>query len=181
MVKATVLSILTLLLWLPAIAAGSTLPEHLYETGKGEAYYLKFIKVYDATLYSSGNAATEGILGDKVSKCLLLNYAVGVKQTDFVKAAMTVLNKQFTEQQLNLVQEGINQVHAGYQDVSKGDSYTLCYNSDNVTTTLAYNGNPIVSVNSADFARVYFSIWLGEEKPLDKTLRNDLLAGINKG
>jgi len=33
-----------------------------------------------------------------------------------------------------------------------------------------------VRITSADFARVYFGIWLGPEAPLDEKLRDRLLA-----
>jgi len=45
-------------------------------------------------------------------------------------------------------------------------------------TTLSYNGGVLVSVDSPDFAEIYFSIWLGKTDPLDETLRDDLLAGL---
>lgn len=47
--------------------------------GKGEAYYLKFIKVYDAALYSEQLIEGEDVLNRNISKCLLLQYAVDVK------------------------------------------------------------------------------------------------------
>lgn len=153
--------------------------EDMQLLGKGAAYYLKFIKVYDAELYSDTLVAPEDILLPSVSKCLHLQYVVGVKKDDFITAANTVLARQFTPEQLNKVASELEMLHDGYQDVEKGDSYTLCYADETKTTSLALNDKIVVSVASPAFAEIYFSIWLGETEPLDDKLRGNLLAGIS--
>ena len=97
--------------------------------GEGQAYYLKFIKVYDAALYTEQVANEEDIIQGAVSKCLLLQYDVSLKQKDFIKAANTVLERQFTAEQLEVVRDEIDRLHAGYVDVKDGDEYSLCYDS----------------------------------------------------
>lgn len=144
--------------------------------GEGEAYYLRFIKVYDAALYAEPEVDPQDILDTQVSKCLLLDYKVPVGKKDFVKAANTILSRQFTEDELARVQPEIKRIHDGYTDVKSGDNYSLCYNGQTGVTTLRHNGIEVVRVSSKDFARVYFSIWLGNEKPLDHKLRDNLLA-----
>jgi hypothetical protein len=42
-------------------------------------------------------------------------------------------------------------------------------------TTVSLNGEPLVEVEGADFARAYFGIWLGDD-PMDRGLRKALLA-----
>lgn len=163
---------------LPVAAAGTIIPDDLRRLGEGEAYYLKFIKVYDATLFGSSNSKERSILSRDVSKCLHLEYAVDVKGKDFIKAAQTVLDRQFSEEQLALVKSDIDALHQGYLDVKSGDTYTLCYDSQIRETTLSLNGDTLVSIDSPEFAEVYFSIWLGENRPLDNKLRNDLLTGV---
>jgi hypothetical protein len=153
--------------------------EDMQLLGKGAAYYLKFIKVYDAELYSDTLVAPEDILRSSVSKCLHLQYVVGVKKDDFITAANTVLARQFTPEQLNKVANELEMLHDGYQDVEKGDSYTLCYADKTKTTSLALNDKVVVAVSSPAFAETYFSIWLGETEPLDDKLRKNLLAGIS--
>ena len=162
----------------PVAASGTVIPEDLRPLGEGEAYYLKFIKVYDATLFGSSNSGQNSILSRDVSKCLHLEYAVDVKGKDFIKAAQTVLNRQFSEEQLLQVKQDIDALHQGYLDVKSGDTYTLCYDSRISETTLSLNGDTLVSIDSPEFAEIYFSIWLGENRPLDNKLRNDLLTGI---
>lgn len=144
--------------------------------GSGTAYYLKFIKVYDASLYTETVATEEEILAGAVSKCLFLTYDVSLSQGDFIKAADSVLQRQFKKEELQKVQQEIDKLHEGYQDVKEGDSYSLCYDSSEQTTTLSLNGSELVKIESKPFASTYFSIWLGQEKPLDKRLRDNLLA-----
>jgi hypothetical protein len=144
--------------------------------GTGEAYYLKFIKVYDAALYTAQPATEEEIIKGAVSKCLLLQYDVSLKQKDFVKAANTVLDRQFSAEQLEIVRDEIDRLHAGYIDVKDGDQYTLCYDSLESSTSLSHNDTELVRIYSKPFAKIYFSIWLGNDSPLDDKLRDNLLA-----
>lgn len=148
--------------------------------GQGEAYYLKFIKVYKASLYTEENASLEEIASTSVSKCLLLQYQVAVDQDDFTKAANTVLERQFTDTELQEVQPEIDLLHKAYVDVKDGDQYTLCYNKEEESTTLEYNDVEIIRIFSKTFATIYFSIWLGEKDPLDDTLRDNLLTKTSK-
>ena len=148
--------------------------------GKGEAYYLKVIKVYDAALYSEESADGGDILDTNISKCLYLKYSVAVDADDFVNAANTVLTRQFTSERLKEVATELETLHNGYRDVEKGDSYTLCYAEAAQTTTLALNGQEVVAVSSLDFAEIYFSIWLGKTDPLDEKLRKNLLAHFSE-
>lgn len=169
------------LFFLPGLdgsAHAESIPAEMQRLGNGEVYYLKFIKVYDANLYWLEIEEEKDILSADVSKCLELDYSVDIDKNDFIKAAESVLNRQFTKEQLTRVSGEIETLHQGYRDVSDGDSYTLCYSSMDKVTTLSYNGELLVSVNSPAFAEIYFSIWLGSTNPLDETLRDDLLAGL---
>ena len=65
-------------------------------------------------------------------------------------------------------------LNRAYVDVKPGDRYTLTY-VPGKGTTLRLNGNPLVTVEGADFATAYFRIWLGED-PISPQLR-DLLLG----
>ena len=168
-----------LLFYYPLSSMGTAASiENMQLLGKGTAYYLKFIKVYDASLYSEPLAGSQNILDRDVSKCLQLQYSVGVDAEDFITSANTILTRQFTTEQLNEVATELEILHGGYTDVEEGDSYTLCYLKTTQTTTLALNNQEVVSVSSPDFAEIYFSIWLGKTDPLDEELREDLLANI---
>ena len=173
LVKTTLMTIvLTLVL---SIAHSSSIKD-MELHGMGKVYYLKFIKVYDAALYTEQPANEEEIVQGAVSKCLLLKYDVSLKQEDFIKAANTVLERQFSAEQLDKVRDEIDQLHAGYMDVKNGDQYTLCYDRQEGSTALSHNGEELVRIISRPFAEVYFSIWLGKQYPLDYKLRDNLLS-----
>lgn len=157
------------------VSMASVLPT-MQQVGQGKVYYLKFIKVYDASLYRDKVEDGYDILDSRVSKCLQLVYAVDLKQKDFIRAADEVLANQFQPEELKQVAGDIRTLHGGYENVESGDRYSLCYASDAQTTTLSLNNRELVSITSPRFAEVYFSIWLGKNAPLDKQLRDDLLA-----
>jgi hypothetical protein len=144
--------------------------------GRGEARYLGMIKVYDAALYSPPGTPAERMLDPDISRCLDLKYAVSLKVADFIRGADTVLASQYDEAELDHVRAEIDALHRSYRAVAKGDRYALCYDAATRETTLALNREELVRVTSADFARVYFGIWLGAEAPLDEKLRDRLLA-----
>lgn len=154
----------------------STPLEDMQLLGKGEVYYLKFIKVYRASLYTEKNLADQDILSRDVSKCLLLDYEVSLGREDFVKAANTILLRQFTKEQLEIVEKEVDRLHESYIDVKDGDTYSLCYDKNDSKTTLSHNLQELVKIHSRPFAEVYFSIWLGNTSPLDDKLRDNLLA-----
>jgi hypothetical protein len=162
---------------LPALAGASTANENLQKIGTGTSYYLKIFKIYDASLYSSDGAQDHNILSNEVSKCLHLEYDVDISKDIIVESATAALSRQFPTEVLTKFGTEIDLIHQRYQDVRKGDSYTLCYNRETDATTLAFNDAIVVSISSSGFAEIYFSIWLGEDDPLDKSLRDDLLSG----
>ncbi|TKB07268.1 chalcone isomerase family protein [Desulforhopalus sp. IMCC35007] len=176
--KVMMLTIAGLFLILPG--AHATPMESMQLLGSGEARYLRFIKVYDASLYANQPVAAEDILNPDISKCLNLEYDVAVGKEDFITVANTVLHRQFSKNQLSAVETELEALHDSYIDVKKGDKYTLCYNNSEYQTTLAHNAIELVSVNSPAFAEVYFSIWLGSTNPLDEKLRNKLLENAVK-
>lgn len=144
--------------------------------GQGEVRYMGLFKVYDASLLARKATTGGKVLDGEISKCLILNYALPVTIDKFIRSAEMVLQRQHDKEDLRAVRQEIDALHAGYRDVQEGDSYTLCYDALSSTTTLALNNEELVRVVSADFARVYFGIWLGPDAPLDKDLRDDLLA-----
>jgi hypothetical protein len=148
--------------------------------GKGEIYYLGFIKVYDAALYANTDAGSQAIMGPETSRCLKLTYDVSLTVKDFVLGAETVLARQHSPEDLARLRKEIDMLHAAYRDVRKGDSYYLCYDAPNRVTTLTLNDTELVAVPSREFADAYFGIWLGAVQPLDEKLRDRLLKGSGK-
>ena len=148
----------------------------LVPQGNGVARYLGFITIYRATLFTGAEIEEEAVLGASTSRCLKLQYEVAVKAEDFVSAANTVLVRQHGAATLSRLKNDIERLHRAYTDVNAGDVYVMCYSASDQTTRLSLNGVEQVAVPSAEFAALYFGIWLGPEKPLDHRLRNDLLG-----
>lgn len=157
-------------------SAMANIPKGMTMLGTGEVLYLGLIKVYDARLYAD-TATSDNILDDNVSRCLSLNYVVAVKATDFIRAAEITLARQHTPEAIAAVRNELDILHQAYHNVERGDTYSLCYHAEQRRTSLSLNGRNLVSIDSAEFARLYFGIWLSDKEPIDDGLRRDLLAG----
>ncbi len=154
----------------------SSMQSSMRPIGNGQIRYMGLFKEYDASLSASPGATAEDILDTEISKCLFLHYAVPLTIDIFNRGAEMVLQRQHGEGELRAVRQQIDALHAQYQDVQEGDSYTLCFDSGSSMTTLSLNNEELVRIVSVDFARFYFGIWLGPDAPLDEDLRDDLLA-----
>ena len=160
------------LLVLPAAAVG--LIDSMTLVAKGDARYMGFIKVYDAHLYVPAEVDHNRILDTDVSKCLELNYEVGLKPEDFIKGASIVLERQHTKEHLDLIKPHVEALHAAYRPVDKGDSYILCYEAESKVTTLSLNTEQLVAIESEEFSSAYFGIWLSPNQPLSSSLQRQL-------
>ena len=161
------------------LAAANAGPPDLALFGRGELHYLGFIKVYSARLYVTSGTPAGKVLDHDRSRCLILEYDVSLSAEDFVRAAETVLKRQHAETTLARVHKELEQLHSSYRNVKKGDRYRLCYAAMNETTSLELNGSRLASIPSAEFAQIYFGIWLSDHDPIDRKLREQLLAGTN--
>lgn len=160
------------------LSVGANIPAGLQTVGKGEARYLGVIKVYEAELAVSPDASRATVLDADVSRCLTLDYAVELTADKFILAAETVLKRQHNAATLAKVQPQLDQLHAAYADVKASDVYQMCYDAKTQATRLLLNGKAITRVPSAEFARVYFGIWLGEKQPIAQELREALLQDL---
>ncbi len=148
--------------------------------GSGSVRYLGLIKVYDATLYAPPQSSETAILGGEQSICLQLDYAVDVPSSAFIEAAETILARQHEPDVLARVRPQIDVIHGSYRDVGDGDSYRLCYDDTSGRSRLALNDEVLATVDSSEFAAIYFGIWLSPDQPLDESLRDDLFAGLEQ-
>jgi hypothetical protein len=157
----TLTCLLLTALWLTPLSVMANLPAGLKTVGQGDAFYLSVIKVYNASLSVSSNATRANVLDADVSRCLTLDYAVDLSADKFALAADTILKRQQNAATLQSIRPQLAQLHNAYQDVKAGDIYQLCYDAKQQTTHLLLNDKPLTSVKSAEFASVYFGIWLG--------------------
>ena len=144
--------------------------------GQGNVYYLKFIKVYTASLMTQKSTDLDNILDPDVSKCLKLVYDVSLTSENFIEGANTVLARQYTTEFLDTLRQEIDSLHDAYLPVEKGDHYMLCYDSESAKTSLQLNDRELVEIVSREFSSLYFGIWLSPEKPLDEELQRSLVT-----
>ncbi len=163
---------------LPAAAVG--LVDSMTLVAKGNARYMGFIKVYDAHLYVPQKVDHDRILSTEVSKCLKLEYAVGLKPEDLIKGANLVLERQYPQEDLERLKPHVEELHNAYRPVDKGDSYTLCYDAESELTTLSLNAEQLVAIQSDEFSSAYFGIWLSPNKPLSSSLQKQLVKPAQK-
>jgi hypothetical protein len=134
----------------------------------------RLLKAYAAALYLEDCAAAADPLAD-VPKRLEIEYFWSISAERFGKAAEDILARQHPPAELAPLRERLDRMARAYRDVERGDRYALSY-APGAGTTLAWNGEPLVTIPGADFARAYFGIWLGEASA-DDGLRAQLLGG----
>lgn len=119
--------------------------------------------VYVAALYQLPGSGPADVLADQ-PRHLEIEYLRDLSKDSFLEAAEDMLAKQHERATIDSIREGINQINQLYQDVKKGDRYALTY-LPGTGTELFFNGQSKGIIPGADFARIYFTIWLGEKHP----------------
>jgi len=138
---------------------------------------MRIVTVYDAALYLPGDIPGKDVLKD-VPKQLELSYHISIKGSKFGESAEPYLEKNVPPEELTRLRPRIEQLNRLYRDVKEGDRYALTYAPEK-GTTLSLNGNPLGTIEGADFAAAYYTIWLGA-KPISDKLRDEL-AGMAAG
>jgi hypothetical protein len=103
-----------------------------------------------------------------------VSYLVDIEGPDFGKAAWKILRENHPPEVLAPLAERMEALHRAYRDVRPGDRYALTYLPGR-GLELSLNGEPLAVVPGADFARLYYSIWLGE-RPISRDLRAALIG-----
>ncbi|NTW58015.1 MAG: hypothetical protein HGB21_01760 [Nitrospirae bacterium] len=145
--------------------------------GTGRLVWMKLVTVYDAALYLPGDVAGTEVLKD-VPKRLELRYHISIKGPKFGESAVPFLEKNVPREELARLKPRLEQLNGLYRDVKEGDRYALTY-VPGKGTTLSLNNEPLGSIEGADFAAAYFTIWLGA-KPISDTMRDDLIGEAKK-
>lgn len=141
---------------------------------RGEATLRRglIFRVYRAAFYLPPQVTAEEALTD-VPKRLEICYYRDIRAELFVRAGNELLAENIDAATYEALQPRLDQINALYDDVRKGDRYALTY-LPGVGTTLELNGKPLGTIEGADFAAAYFTIWLGTSE-VKKTLRDELL------
>jgi hypothetical protein len=141
--------------------------------GAGLFRWKVLFKVYTAAWYVGEGQDPRDVEAD-VPRRLEVSYLVDIEGPDFGKAAWKILRENHPPEVLAPLEARMEALHRAYRDVRPGDRYALTYLPGR-GLELALNGEPLAVVPGEDFARVYFSIWLGE-RPISRDLRAALLG-----
>lgn len=133
--------------------------------------YRVFFKAYVAGLYLPDGVAPGRALED-VPKRLELSYFWNIVGAEFGKSADGILRRNVDGAAIAAVRSRLDLLHSWYVDVQPGDRYALTY-VPGTGTELALNDRPLGTIEGADFAAAYFSIWLGP-RPIDESLKDQL-------
>ncbi len=144
----------------------------LIKSGETTFRFLNLFKAFDAVLYLEEGYSAEQFPGEfKFS--LSLHYHRPFKRDQLINSANNILKDLHPDETLENLDQRINTINDVYQDVSKGDKYTLAYDPEK-GTQLLLNGDPKTVIEGFDFAKAYFAIWLGEH-PTTRKLGKALL------
>jgi len=152
---------------------GQTLPLR----GTGRLVWMRVVTIYDAALYLPADVPGKDVLRD-VPKRLELRYHISIKGEKFGESAVPFLEKNVPREELARLKPRIEQLNGLYRDVKEGDRYALTY-APGKGTALSLNNEPLGTIEGADFAAAYFTIWLGA-KPISDTMRDDLIGEAKK-
>lgn len=130
--------------------------------------------VYVAALYQLPGSGPADVLADQ-PRHLEIEYLRDLAKADFLGAAEDMLAKQHDKRTIESIRPGIDAINKLYQDVKKGDRYALTYRPG-TGTELFFNGESKGIIPGTDFARIYFTIWLGEKHPYQSF--RDRLVGL---
>ncbi len=184
----TTIALFTALAWLaPAPMGAATIEDvefarsvrvaktDLTLSGLALLRYRIVFKGYVAGLYLEEGTEPARALED-VPKRLELEYFWSIGGQAIAEAGGELLRRNVDARTFAALGDRLRQINALYEDVEPGDRYALSY-VPGVGTELSKNGRALGVIPGADFARAYFSIWLGDE-PLDADFRDQLFRGL---
>mgnify|MGYP001816463890 FL=1 len=141
--------------------------------GTGLFRYLGFIKAYVGVLYMPDDISGELVLAD-IPKRLELEYFHAIKGEDFGAATNKILSQNLDAATLERLRPRVEMHNSLYRDVEPGDRYSLTYVPGR-GTELAFNGEPLGTIEGEDFAAAIYAMWLGD-KPLNKSFKRQLMG-----
>lgn len=147
-------------------------PHRLTLNGVGLMRYRVVFKAFVAALYLGEGARPEQALDD-IPRRLEIEYFWSIKGSDFADAAEQILRAAHSRETLQPYFSQIAQMRSLYRDVKPGDRYALTY-LPGAGMSLRHNSTDLGTVQGAEFASLYFTIWLGKA-PMSASLRDQLL------
>jgi hypothetical protein len=130
------------------------------------------IDVYVAGLYLETKSQDGGaILGSNENKRLVLKFVRDVEKNDVTKAWTEGFERNAASQ-LGALKARIDTINSWMADMKVGESMVFTYQAGKIEVTV--KGASKGTIQGDDFARAFFSIWLG--KPPNKGLKKGLLG-----
>lgn len=142
--------------------------------GEYRYVYRMFFKLYDATLYTSPGATTNQVTQADTNFKLHFEYLRRIEKSIILQSAERILDKNLTSTELDSIKSKVALLNEAYTTVDKGDRSSLRYETG-IGTTLSINGQDLLTIEGQEFARLYFSIWLGND-PISQTMKTSLLG-----
>jgi len=139
--------------------------------GIGLLKWKYLVKVYLVGLYKPEQVTVDRVLGD-IPKRLEYYFFVDMKASDFQDTGFQLMARNVGEEKAKRLTEELKALNKLYKDVKAGQRYTLTYLPGR-GVEMALDGKVLGSVQGAEFAAAYFSIWLGPD-PVSKSLQEGM-------
>ena len=130
-------------------------------------------RVVTVDLYIADGSKSEDVLAD-IPKRLEVNYHVNIPKQELDRATIKGIKQNFSQEQLTALMPQINQINSYYPDVKSGDQIAVTY-VPGLGSQVQLNGQVKGVVPTEEFAKAFFSIWVGEN-PVDKQAKLKLLG-----
>jgi len=143
----------------------------LKKAGQHPFRAMGIFQIFEAALYTDFPAQRKEIPGN-FPFALTLRYDRNFSAEQLINSGTRILSEQHPADEQIRFKSHLQLINKHYRDVAKGDAYTLAYIPDH-GTTLMLNGEQLVTLPGENFARYYFSIWLGDH-PKTRKLRDAL-------
>jgi hypothetical protein len=156
-----------------AMATSAAQPDY-QKLGEYRYVYRMFFKLYDAELFTTKAASAKDVLNANAPFRLQFRYLRTIEKSIILQSADRMLERNLSEQDRAMIAQRVDRLNQAYTTVRDGDRSALSF-QPGVGTTLSINGEPIVTIEGEDFARLYFQIWLGEQ-PISDRMKERLLG-----
>jgi len=125
------------------------------------------------SLYVSDRNLKDNVLDD-VPKRIEVHYHVNVSKKELDRQTIDGIKRNFSGNELIALMPKINQIDSYYPDIRAGDRICVTY-MPGIGSQVQINGSIKGLVPGPDFAKAFFSIWVGKN-PVDQKAKYKLLG-----
>ncbi len=120
------------------------------------------VKVYAMGLYLSEKTDdASAIIASNGNKKIIMRLVRDVSASKLSDAWQEGFENNIED--VGAVQAGLDQFKSAMRDVTEGMTMTIDFSGE--TTTLAFDGETVLTIEGADFQKGLLSVWLGQEPP----------------